>query len=220
MSPHAIFLGIISLLMFGGSLWIFFTYQRSASILAYCGLLLGLSLVAAASALTTIEFSNRSLLMITRFGYLTGVLAFSMVLVFSWYYPVVSPKIPQHVVLFWTIPIAFFLPYILFNPNFVQGVEFEGSRTRESMGSGFWVFPAFVIAYAIGAVKNLIEKIRITQGTRQLAASAFLIILSVSIILGVFFDVVLPALGYARTFFGVESSMIFFALSIYIVLKK
>lgn len=220
MNPHTFFLFSLSVLLLVLSLWILLRYSRTSAILSFCGFLLGLAFVAAVSAFSTIHYSDATLLGISKFGYVSTVFTATMLFIFSWHYPLVSRGVPRHLHLYWLLPLAFFTPIIIFSSEFIRSVRFTDGKLLEIIGIWYWTFPVFVIVSVGYAIRNFFLKFRVTNGIEQRNARYFLIVLIVSTVLAIIFDVVLPALGFERTYLGIESSAILFLISTYIVIKK
>lgn len=219
-SLHVYFLGFISLALLSLAIWIFVRYQKTNSILYLCGFLLGLSLIAGISALVFLPLSTESITLLTRAGYLGGVLTFSMLLMFSWYFPTLSRSIPKRDHLFWIVPLSFFPPYILLNPSFLVSAEHTPTGTQETTGNGYWVFLTFVIVYFLPTLRNLFRKLPSVSGKEQRDLKLFTWALVVAAMLGVIFDVIIPATGRPRVPIGVYSSTLLLGIASYIVMKK
>lgn len=143
-----------------------------------------------------------------------------MLLMFSWHYPIPSRNIPANSHLFWIVPLAFFLPYILLTDVFIPGIRILNGYPTEVHGPGYWVFPVFVLVYFVWFVVNFATKLKYVHGTLYQDTLAFMWLLILSAAAGVLFDVVLPALGSPRIPLGIYSAIPIVGLSTYIVLKK
>jgi hypothetical protein len=138
----------------------------------------------------------------------------------SWYYPIPSASIPKQTILFWLIPLIFFIPYILFNPSFIHGVERVGTALKESYGPAYFVFPLFVLGYVTWSLKNLISKLKFVEGRQLRDTRLFIWAFILAVLSGLVFDVMVPATGRPRVPIGIYSSVIIYGLSAYIMAKK
>lgn len=220
LSTHFYFLSALAVALLALAIWIYYRYQKGPSILYLCGFLLGLSLIAAVSSMIFLPLSETSLLLLARLGYVAGVLTFSMLLMFSWYFPIPSAKIPRNDILWWVIPLSFFVPYALLSPVLIQAVEVTDRGLQELPGSGYWVFPVFVIAYYVLALKNFFQKFRYTSGKEQKNLRVFVIALIIAAFAGTVFDVIIPAITGTRVQIGIYTAGALFGISAYIVMKK
>lgn len=197
----------------------FVQYQRSESIRYYFGFLLGLSVIAFAQASLPILDKESSLLLVTRIGYFGGIVTFTMLLMFSLYFPVPTATRVRIPALLWVVPIAFFTPLILLSNSFVSSVTLVSPWTKEVYGPAFFLFPGLVIVYVIWSIHNLFLKRELTQGTSRPTGLLLWTLLG-SMSLGLVFDVLLPAIGQTRIPVGIFSAIVLFGLSTFIVLKK
>lgn len=217
---HTYFLYPLSAALLVLAVWMLKRYQPSLRIQYYAGFLTGLSGIAAIQATIFFPLSTAAIITLTRFGFLAGVVTFTMLLMFSWYYPIPSASLPKQSFLFWVVPFAFFVPFVLFNPDFVRSVEVASAGTRELYGPSFYVFPAFVAAYVLLALRNLGSKLQFVSGREQRDTRLFIWALIVATLSGFIFDVILPATGRPRVPIGIYSTAVVFGLSAYIVAKK
>lgn len=215
---HLYLLSTLALLLVGLSLWLLTRYQSAPAIRYYAGFLFGLAILATVSGLLYISPDTMTVTL-TRVGYIAGIWTFSMLLVFSWFFPSPSPSTPTQSNLFWLLPLAFFIPLILWSPDFVVGAAVSGSGTIENHGSLFILFPIFVMIYVVWSFVNLLQKITGAKSARADLVT-FSWVLMVATVLGVIFDVILPASGHSRIPVGIYSSSILFALTTSIVARK
>ncbi len=215
---HAYLLSFLALLLLGLSLWLLTRYQASAGIRYYAGFLFGLAVLAAVSGLIYVV-PAAVLLVVTRIGYIAGAWTFSMLLLFSWYFPTPSASTPRQANMFWVVPLAFFIPLALWSPDFISGVALWGSGSVESHGHLFFLLPIFIGFCVVWAFKNLVQKI---TGDRKARTDlvTFSWVLIVTTVLGVVFDIILPATGRPRIPIGIYSSAVLFGLSTYIIARK
>lgn len=201
------------------SAYILFNYQRSQSIRYYAGFLLGLAIIAIAQAKLPLTENSATLLTITRVGYFGGVVTFTMLLMFSFFFPVPNKKSAVQQNLLWIIPLTFFVPVVFLSNTFLSSVTENAKGIQENQGTLFFLFPILIILYVFWTLKNLITKRGLTQGLSQ-PVGIFIWVLLIATTLGLIFDVLLPALGQPRLGIGIYSAIVLFGLSTYIVVKR
>lgn len=217
---HVIILGFLAAAYLALGLWIHAKYQRSAAIQSFVGFLLGLAALSLASLLYQLSSEPSILFRIAQFGYLSGVFTFSMMLVFSWNYPIPSTSSPKNQTLFWIVPLVFFLPLLFLSDGFLKAVEVVGAQRREVAGSLYWLFPVMVTTYFIWALINFFRKLKFLEGKQLRAMRVFVWAFVASAFVGVAFDVVLPAIRGVRGPYGIELSLALVGISSYIAFKK
>lgn len=218
---HAYILLAIALVLMSLALRLFLKYQRTPSIAYFATMFLGLAALAIITTIVITSQNDGTVLLATRLGYFAGVLVFSMMLMFSWYYPAPSKNIPRHQELFWIVPLVFFLPFILMSSMAVQGIERVNSVVREVAGPGFFVFPLFVLIFIAWSLGNLVTKLRTTQVDQQ--RNVRLVILGFTLGAGasLLFDAILPLFGHPpRHYVSVELSSVLIGVTAYIVTRK
>lgn len=222
MTLHPILLILLSLSLLGLAIWLIKRYQPSSLTRYYVGFLFGLATIAGVHGLIFLSINGpvELLTLLDKFGYLGGVITFSMLLQFSFYYPIPSAKIPNRSELLWIVPLVFFIPYFLLSEIAIQQAMELNGGVKEIYGPGFFIFPLFVITYVIWTIINLVKKIKITQGPEQRNTRLFIIVLILATLAGVIFDVVIPALGNTRQPIGIYTSGILFGLSVFIITRK
>lgn len=220
MSYIALFL--LALALTALAVWMLRRYQPGASIRYYAAFLLGLALIAMLHGMISLFIDGpvELLTMFDKFGYVSGVFTFSMLLLFSFHYPIPSAATPQRSELLWIVPLAFFIPYLLFSDMAIKSVMAVNGGLRESYGPGFFIFPAFVLVYVAWAIINLINKLGFTVGRELQNTRLFILVLICSAIVGFVFDVLYPFLGSVRYPAGVYAGGALFGLSVFIVTRK
>lgn len=220
MNAQVYILALLAACLLGLAMWIISRYQSSPSILYYAGFLFGLATIAATQAALSVDLPVDQATLLTRLGYLGGVWTFSMLLMFSWYYPVPNRHLPKQANLLWIVPIVFFVPFALSSSSFIQYAQTTTSGLLEHHGQLFLVFPLFVLAYVIAALRNLIAKLGYVRVKQRNDTQTFIWVLIVATLAGLIFDVLLPATGRMRIPIGIYSSAVLFGLSTYIVAKR
>lgn len=212
-------LGIaLALVVLAGRL--FLKYQKTPSIQYYASMFLGLAFLAAITAAIPLTADDGLALFLTRLGYLVGVGVFSMMLLFSWYYPVPMsmPKKPE---LFWIIPMVFFFPFALMSDMLVQGVERTERGIGEVAGPGFLVFIVVIAASFVWSLVNLGLKLRFVAGAQRRNTIFVLLGLVLGAGSSVIFDGLLPLFGHpVRHYVSVELSSVLIGCTAYIATRK
>lgn len=220
MNPYSLILFFLASLLVGLGVTIVSKYQRSGSIRYFSAFLGSLALIALTQGLLLISDRTDTALLFTRLGYLSGVLTFSFLLAFSWYFPIPSKKGPDSILLYWLVPIAFFIPLILLSPSFIISVEVVRGSIKENVGNLYLLVPVFIVGYLIKTLFNLAGKMKYLQADDQRSVKLFIWALLAASFIGTFFDIILPSLGYIRAPFGIFFASVIFSLSAYIVAKK
>lgn len=219
LATQTILLYLMAAALFSLGVWMLGRYQRSPAVLYYAFFLFGLTGIAAIQSTLFLGTTADQALMLSRIGYAFGALTFAMLLMFSFYYPIPNANLPRQIELIWAVPVAFFLPFV-FNPTFLASVSVLSSGTKELPGPSFWIFPAFVASYVIWTLINLVKKLQHVKGREQQTTRVFIWALSVTSVVGLVFDVLLPSLGWPRIPVGIYSSSVLFGLSAYIVTRR
>lgn len=200
--------------------WMIKKYQRSPSVIYLSGVLLGLAIMMTAQV---VLFSTKDLstaLLFDRLGFFGGVWTFSMILMFSLFFPFPTKRLPHNNALLWILPNVFFLPYIFLNPSFLKSVDFVAAGVHENYGMSFWLFPLVIGAFFISSVVVLLKKVPLAQGVTQSSIRLFVLTLFVTTGLAIFFDVVRPAFGYPRIPISGLYALLLFSVSTYVLARK
>ncbi|MBI2984616.1 MAG: hypothetical protein HYY50_03255 [Candidatus Kerfeldbacteria bacterium] len=213
-----LFILAASLLSLSG--WMVQRYQRSPSITYYAGFLSALSAIAIIQGSLFLNLESPVVLFLTRLGYLAGAATFSFLLLFTWYFPIPSQRIPKNDRWYLLLPIVFFLPLVLFNPSFIRNVVLADGFWHEIHGPLFWVFPIFVSVYVVWSLANLVTKFRYVQSPQWGSIKVFMVALIAAVLSGLIFDVLIPVTGRPRIPIGIYSASLLFGFSTYIVAKK
>lgn len=219
-NSQPIILLFLSAALLSLAVWMLRRYQRSLSITYYSLFLLALAGIAATNGWLLSNWAGPTPLRLTQVGYFFGVLTFSMLAMFSLYYPIPSTRIPKRPELFWIVPVVFFLPFIFLSSIFISSVTVGVGSTHEIYGSGFWIFPVFVIAYLVWSLVNFARKLRLAQGREQQATLTMIWAVSLASISGSVFDVIIPATGRPHMPIGIYSSAVLFGLSVFFIARK
>lgn len=220
-TPHVYILFTLAAILVVLALWMLAKYQRSPSIIFYSTMFLGLAGLAVITALILLSADDGLVLFLSRLGYVFGVVVFSMMLMFSWHYPIPSARIPRQADFFWALPLAFFLPLTLFSSAVVIGIERFAGTVREVAGPGFFVFPFLIGVYLIWTIANLVSKIKMTAGEQRKNLQFVTLALLLGAGSAVIFDAVLPYLGWpVKHYVSIETSSALIGLTAYIVIKK
>lgn len=219
MSIHFYILSVLAAADICLALWMFARYIRTAAILYYAAFLLSLGCIAVISALTLTTWSDNHLLILDRLGYIFGAMTFTMLLFFSFYYPVSSKLVSGNTRLMWIIPLAFFVPFI-FIPAFIPAVSRGASFLVEEHGPLYFIFPLYVVTLFIWSMYNLVRKLKTGLGINK-SVRIFIYALLLTALIGVVNDVILRPIGKTPVpYLGDESSSLIFALTVGIILKK
>ncbi|USN53788.1 MAG: hypothetical protein H6760_01300 [Candidatus Nomurabacteria bacterium] len=195
--------------------------MQTLSIRYYSGFLFGLALIALLNGLLLLFGGQESQTVLHKIGFISGTFTFVMFFMFSKYFPISTARPNSRDILFWVIPITFFIPFILFNQQFIQSVIIENGISKPTFGVWYTPFMLVLATFVLGAIYNLIQKYKITteleirKNIRDITAVFF-----VSGLLGFLLDVVLPRFNvYTAHYFAIESSL-FVALTTAIIIAK
>lgn len=218
---HFYILLLIAAVLIWLSLRLFSKYQKTPAITYLGFLFLALAVLATITGTIGISTNDGNVLILTRLGYLFGVLVFSMMLMTSWYFPVPSANFPRRTELFWIVPVAFFLPLTVLSNSLIQGIERFNGNIKEVAGPAFFLFPLLVAVYFILSLINLIKKLSSVQGEQRKHLQLIIAGLCLGAGSAVIFDAVLPFFGFpARHFVSIELASVFIGSSVFIVTRK
>lgn len=216
-SIHFYILTSIGLSILGLGVWVKKSYQSSQGIQYYSFLLFALGNMATISGLTFLQFSAETMLWLVRLGYFFGMVTFCMLLMFSFFFPIPNRRISPHITFVWVLPICILGTLIFSSPLFIQSVD---SLLAETRGSLYWAFPLFIVLSMILTLRNLFRKRSIVQGKDKFSLHFFSVILVITSLVGLIFDVLLPSLGVPRLYIGIYSSVALVIISSYIIFRK
>lgn len=218
---HSSLLLILALLDFGLGAWILGKYQRSRSILALGGLLFGLAALCVLLAAMSVTSDPAVRLGLGRLATLAGVWTFSLIYLFSVYYP--SPSVGQVGFSRFVLPVAlaFFIPLVYFGPNFLQSVSLHDGVPEAVTGTSYFIFSFYAAAIFLFGMVNLLAKVSRLQGAERRQTAIMSIALLGSGAIGLVTDVMMPALKLGHPpFIGLESSAAIVGVAAVIALKK
>lgn len=211
---------VMAAVLIGLAVTLIRSYQKSPAVRYYALFLLSLATIGLIHALLFLTNEQSTLTLMTRFGYLAGTLTFSFLLMFSLYYPIPGRVMGPRTILWWLLPVVFFVPYIFFNPNFIFSVEPALKGFSEHHGWSFVIFPVFVLAYCVMTLMNLFGKWNKVQGRQQRDLQIFSWIFVLTLALAFIFDVVLLGTGTRWVPIGLYSAFLLCGFSTYIVRRK
>ncbi len=155
-------------------LYILRRYQRTGSIYALCGLLFGFVVIAVFVGIQLLTSDDTSRLLFGKLAYYGGCISFVSNLMLAIEYPIPSAVTSKWKTLLTVAPLAFFLPYILFAPDFLRRIDLSGAALHVVPGTTFWLFTFFVVMYSITASVLLLRKRRRVFGTQKTQVTLYM----------------------------------------------
>lgn len=210
----------IGLALLGLGTWIRTRYQSSQAIIYHSLFLSSLGVIAIVSGLTYVQLPAERMVWIFRLGYFSGLVTYCMLLMFSFFYPIPNQRISSRLGLLWILPMCILGTLILTSPLFLQGLDQVSNGWTEIQGALYWLFPLFVLMALVWTLTNFFRKKSMVQGKDKSSLQIFTAVLIIASVLGLIFDVLLPAFGGTRLHIGVYAASVLFAVSSYIVLRK
>lgn len=211
-------IAILELLM---GLRFLFGYQRSLSTQFYGLFSLSIALYVGANAFgyLGVTISGQTA---EHLAWAGGALGTIFYLPFTYSFPV--PRRTFQELFPWILwPLAVFVPGILFSDYFIQqqGIVRFGYGYVTETGPLFWFFLLFFGLYWIWSIRNLIVRLRQSDGIHRWQLRLILIGLLTSLLVTVVFDVVMPLTSATR--FGYVGSLftsVWLGFTGYIILKR
>lgn len=201
------------------ALYILIRYQRTPSIWALAGTITGFVIMAASVAAQLTVADNTTRLFFGNAAYFGGMISFVMLLALAIYYPI--PSRVRFVSVFLTAPVAFFTPFIFFNPHFVDSITRTGANLHIEPGNGFWFFAVFAVVYFDWTIALLIRKIPRVVGVQRTQLQWVTLLTAITGSGGIVLTFFLPMLGRASNpVVGGEIHGALALLIAFIVLKK
>lgn len=174
------------------ALYILAKYKRTASIYALVGSLLGFTLMAIFVGLQLGTNDDAVRTMFGRLAFYGGCVTFTSGFALSLAYPILSNIQPQRRALLIGLPLAFFLPYILFVPSFLTTVTLDGMSLTIVPGSAFWLFTLFAAGYWVATAVILLRKLPKISGTLKKQATLFTVVYIISAAIGLIVAFIFP----------------------------
>lgn len=202
-------------------LYILRQYERRGSIYALAGLLFGFVVIAVFAGLQLFTSDDTLRLLFGKLAFYGGCISFVSNLLLAIEYPVPSRVSSKWKTILSVGPLAFFLPYILFAPNFIDHIVRINSALNVFPGSSFWVFTLFVLGYYFATSILLVQKQKSVIGTQKKQARLFAIVYILTAALGILDTFLLPLKGIpSNAVFGADVDAVVVTLIAFIVLRK
>lgn len=170
-------------------------YKRTDSIYALAGSLFGFAVMAVFVGLQLGTNDDAVRTMFGRFAFYGGCVSFTSFFALSLAYPTLSNIQPYRRALLIWLPLAFFLPYILFVPHYLETVTLSGTSLTMTTGYAFWLFTLFAFGYFLATAVNFLRKLSAVSGTLKKQATLFTILYIFGAGIGLLLTFIFPLSG-------------------------
>lgn len=196
-------------------------YQRKGSIYALCGLLFGFVVISTFAGLQLFTSDDTLRILFGKFAYYGGCISFVSTLMLAIEYPVVSNVSSKWKTILAVLPLAFFLPYMLFAPHFLDQIERKAAALFSFPGASFWIFTLFILTYYVTASSLLLQKRRHVAGVQKTQVTLFTIVFILTAGTAIVDSFLLPLAGIrSNAVLSAEVDAAVVTLIAFIVLRK
>ncbi len=221
MDIHGLIQIIVAIIELGLGVYLFLTREKGHIIYAYSLFILGIVMWVGGNGLYRLVETNSAALFWTNMNHLSAGLIAVALVYFSIVYPYQKTILKVHHTLSFIVPLGI-LAYLLFaTDTLIEKISGKLSNSIQVIGPTYTLFAVWFLIYMGWAFYNLIKKYHESTGMYRPLLRLLLIGLLISFIMGTLFDLFFPWFGGPQYFYiGTESSIVWLALTTYIIFRK
>lgn len=211
-------LGIFELLL---ALNIYSRYQKTLSIKALIGVLIGFSAMSLLLVVVGILNDSSPQRLAGSFAYYAGCFTFVSLLQLALHYPIPSSISKRFInALFW-VPLVIFLPFVFTDKGFLVAIPTVDGLPKPETGVWSPLFTGFAVSYFIATIVIMALKRKFVYGEQRKNVNTFIILLALSGIVGIVTNFFLPMNDVAvNSALGLEAGGVLMLFVASIVRKK